>query len=54
MNTVQIVSYGIYKSELFKLLFMQEHKLKDGFTDTLKDIGDIPEVCKELIQRDTE
>lgn len=49
---IMIVSYGIYKPELFKLLFMQEHKSEEGFTDTLKDFGDIPEVCKELIQRD--
>lgn len=49
---IMIVSYGIHEPELFKLLFMQEHKSEIGFADSLKDIGDIPDVCKELIERD--
>lgn len=49
---IMMVSYGIHEPELFKLLFMQEHKSEEGFTDTLKDLDDIPDVCKELIQRD--
>ncbi len=49
---IMIVSYGIHKPELFKLLFMQEHPSEIGFAESLKDFGDIPEVCKELIQRD--
>lgn len=47
-----LVSYGIHEPELFKLLFMQEHKSETGFTDTLKDLDDIPDTCIELIQRD--
>ncbi len=49
---IMIVSYGIHEPELFKLLFMQEDKTEIGFADSLKDLGDIPDVCKELIGRD--
>lgn len=49
---IMIVSYGIHEPELFKLLFMQEHRSEIGFSESLKDLGDIPNVCKELIQRD--
>ncbi len=31
---------------------MQEHRSEIGSADFLKDSGDIPDVCKELIQRD--
>lgn len=49
---IMIVSYGIHEPELFKLLFMQEHPSELGFAESLKDLGDIPEVCRKLIQRD--
>ncbi len=49
---IMIVSYGIHEPELFKLLFMQEHPSEIGFAESLKDLGDIPNVCKVLIQRD--
>ena len=49
---MMIVSYGINKPELFKLLFMQEHKEKKGFMATLGDLGDIYEVCIGLIKKD--
>lgn len=49
---IMIVSYGIHEPELFKLLFMQEHQSEIGFAESLKDLGDILEVCQELIKRD--
>lgn len=49
---IMIVSYGIHEPELFKLLFMQEHQSEIGFAESLKDLDDIPEVCKELIRQD--
>ncbi len=48
---IMMVSYGIHEPEIFKLLFMQEHKSEIGFADSLKDLGDIPDMCKELIER---
>ncbi|MCQ4022509.1 MULTISPECIES: TetR/AcrR family transcriptional regulator [unclassified Ruminococcus] len=51
---IMIVSYGIHEPELFKLLFMQEHPSEIGFAESLKDLGDIPEVCRELISWDYE
>ncbi len=49
---IMMVSYGIHEPELFKLLFMQEHPSEIGFAESLKDLGDIPQMCQELIQRD--
>lgn len=50
---VMMVMYGMNQPELFKLLFMQEHK-ETGFTGTLSDFGELAQVCRELIQRDYE
>lgn len=33
------------------MLFMQEHQSEIGFAESLKDLGDIPQVCQELIQQ---
>ena len=49
---MMMVSYGLYEPELFKLLFMQEHREKQGFQNTVRDLGDIPETCVSLICRD--
>lgn len=49
---VMMVSYGVREPELFKLLFMQEHKSEIGFAASLKDLDDIPDTCMELIQKD--
>ncbi|MDD6679231.1 MAG: TetR/AcrR family transcriptional regulator [Firmicutes bacterium] len=49
---MMMVSYGMYEPELFKLLFMQEHREKQGFQNTVRDLGDIPETCVSLICRD--
>ena len=49
---VRMVSYGVHEPELFKLLFMQEHKSEIGFAASLKDLDDFPDVCMELIQKD--
>lgn len=49
---MMMVSYGIHEPELFKLLFMQEHKETQDFRSTLNDLGGIAEVCTSLICRD--
>lgn len=49
---MMFVAYGIHEPELFKLLFMQEHKEPLGFQNSVKDLGEIPAVCVELICRD--
>ena len=49
---MMMVSYGIHEPELFKLLFMQEHKERHDFRSTLNDLGDVVEVCTDLIRRD--
>ena len=49
---MMIVSYGLREPEMFKLLFMQEHREQRGFQGTLEDLGEVGEVCLELIQRD--
>ena len=49
---IMIVSYGVNEPELFKLLFMQEHKSEIGFAASLKDLDDFPDVCMGLIQKD--
>lgn len=49
---MMMVSYGIHEPELFKLLFMQEHTVDEGFSGTLRDLDDIPAVCMALIQQD--
>lgn len=49
---MMIVSYGIHQPELFKLLFMQEHKENRGFENTIADLGEIGDVCIELIEQD--
>lgn len=46
-----MVMYGMKQPELFKLLFMQEHK-EAGFNSTLSDLGEAGQMCSELIQRD--
>ena len=49
---MMIVSYGIHEPELFKLLFMQEHQEPLGFQNSIRDLGEIPAVCADLICRD--
>lgn len=46
---MMIVMYGKHQPELFKLLFMQEHKEAQSFEETIKDLGEVYEVCIELI-----
>ena len=48
---MKIVSYGIHEPELFKLLFLQEHP-HVGFAQSLKDVGDLDEICIRLVMRD--
>lgn len=49
---MQMVSYAIHEPEMFKLLFMQEHKESHSFANTIEDLGEIAEVCIALIRRD--
>lgn len=49
---MMLVSYGVREPEMFKLLFMQEHREERGFQGTLDDLGELGEVCLELLQRD--
>lgn len=49
---MMLVSYGMHEPELFKLLFMQEHKERQSFAASLGDLDDIGDVCMELLQRD--
>ena len=49
---MMIVSYGIHQPELFKLLFMQEHREPRDFSESIRDLGEIPATCVELICRD--
>lgn len=49
---MMIVSYGLREPELFKLLFMQEHRDTRGFESTIADLGDVAQTCQELICRD--
>lgn len=49
---MMIVSYGIHEPELFKLLFMQEHTEALGFENTLQDLGDTADICRELLSHD--
>lgn len=47
-----MVSYAVHEPEMFKLLFMQEHKENRSFDDTMQDLGTIATVCTELVQKD--
>lgn len=49
---MMVVSYGVHEPELFKLLFMQEQPEGRDFHDMVSDLGEIGDVCKELICRD--
>lgn len=49
---MMMVSYGINEPELFKLLFMQEHRGETGFQSSLHDLGDVADVCIGLIEHD--
>lgn len=49
---MMVVSYGIHKPELFKLLFMQEHTDRHGFGSTVRDFGELADICLALIERD--
>lgn len=51
---MMLILYGIREPELFKLLFMQEHKYTNDVAGSLKDLGGIELVCVELIQKDFE
>jgi len=44
------VTYAINEPELFKLVFMQEHKDGMTFQDFVHDLGGITTTCIELIQ----
>ena len=46
---MQVVAFGMHEPELFKLLFMQEHENACSFDDTVKDLGDVAQVCVELL-----
>lgn len=46
---MMVVSYGMHKPELFKLLFMQEHARRSSLRDSINDLGEIAPVCVELI-----
>ena len=47
-----MVSYGRSEPELFKLLFMQEHREAIGFSSTLDDLEDIADICVDLVAED--
>lgn len=47
---MMIVSYGVRQPELFKLLFMQEHKTVHSFAETIRDLGEVYDVCLELLE----
>lgn len=47
---MMIVSYGIHEPELFKLLFMQEHEESADFRTGMDDLGDMYDVCVELLK----
>ena len=49
---MMMISYGMNKPELYKLLFMQEHQEGQSFEDTIADLGVLGEACIEVIQRD--
>ncbi len=46
---MSMVSYGMYEPELFKLMYMQEHENKLTFAEMLYELGDLTEVCINLI-----
>lgn len=47
-----MVSYAVNKPEMFKLLFMQEHKENRSFDNTMRDLGSMVDICINLIERD--
>ncbi len=47
-----MVSYAVNEPEMFKLLFMQEHKENRSFDDTMSDLGNMVNVCVRLIETD--
>ena len=47
-----MVSYSISEPEIFKLLFMQEHKEGHDFNNTISDLGEMATTSIELIQHD--
>lgn len=47
-----MVSYAINEPELFKLLFMQEHPEGQSFDSSMRDLGNLSDICIELIQKD--
>lgn len=49
---MMIVSYGMKQPELFKLLFMQEHEQAHDIQSTVSDLGDVAQVCMQLIRKD--
>lgn len=49
---MQMVSYAIHEPEVFKLLFMQEHKEGRCFANTIEDLGGMADICISLIRRD--
>ncbi|MDD6039289.1 MAG: TetR/AcrR family transcriptional regulator [bacterium] len=49
---MMMVSYGLHEPELFKLLFMQEHKGGRNFEETIKDLGETAQNCVRLVERD--
>lgn len=49
---VMVVSYGMHQPELFKLLFMQEHKEAMEFEESIKDLGEIYDVSIGFIMND--
>ncbi|MGN0479585.1 MAG: TetR/AcrR family transcriptional regulator [Hominenteromicrobium sp.] len=49
---MQMVAYAIHEPEVFKLLFMQEHKEGKSFANTIEDLGGMADICVSLIQRD--
>lgn len=46
---MMIVSYGLKQPELFKLLFMQEHKTSHSFRETIRDLGEVYDVSIDLM-----
>ena len=47
-----MVSYAVNEPEMFKLLFMQEHKENRSFDNTMQDLGGMVDICVNLIERD--
>lgn len=49
---MKMIDYAMNKPELYKLLFMQEYSEKRDFEKTLLSLGDMVDVCLDIIEQD--